>query len=77
MISLVVQKRNLMLLFRPILPIGTMGRVKQTISKEKIFKPKHILKTKANQLQPKQKVRKNVIAKFKQIFSEKRRHYHN
>ena len=54
-----------------------MGRVKQTISKEKIFKVKHILKTKANQSQLKQKVRNSVIAKFKQIFSEKMSRYHN
>ena len=54
-----------------------MGRVRQTISKEKIFKLKHILKNKANQLQLKQKVQNNVIAEFKQIFSEKMSHYHN
>ena len=64
-----------MLLFRPMVPIQAMGPVKRTISKEKIFKPKHILKSKAKQSQLKQKVQKNPIAKFKQIFIEKANHY--
>ena len=52
-----------------------MGPVKQTISKEKIFKRKHILKSKANQSKLKQKVQKSAIAKFKQIFGKKASHY--
>ena len=54
-----------------------MGRVKRTIPNEKIFKSKHILKSKANQLELKQKVQKNAIAKFKQILSKKTSQYHH
>ena len=65
------RRTSLMLPFRPMVPRQAMGPVKRTISKEKIFKPKHILKSKAKQSQLKQKVQKNAFAKFKQVISEK------